>query len=407
MKNLNILFYLKTRKNSKGERQIYLRLTVDGKRKETSLNRSISAGRWDKHKQCGKGRTEDILSLNKLLNSTKQNLYQKQQEMVYNDEDITVETLMNKYLGIDEKVKNLIEVIKEDNKRTKNLVKDGTYRKYLALLNHVEEYLIYQYKVSDLNIKKVNYQFVDDFDYYLRTEKSIGNNTTVRYIKTLKKIIKSALNKGWIKTDPFVNYKVKFDKVKIDPLTEIEVQIIIDKKIENKRLAQVRDIFVFVCYTGLSYSDLAKLSNKHIVIGIDGKKWIKIYRTKTGELSSIPILPQAAIILEKYKDNPICINKGILLPVISNERYNAYLKEIGDICSITKNLTSHLARHTCGTLLANKLVSRESIGKILGQSDWRSTQHYAKTTDIRVSQEITKLIESESDKVDDSTKEAI
>lgn len=403
MKNLNILFYLKSRENSKGEHQIHLRLTVNGIRKENSLNRSISASRWDKHKQCGKGRTEDILILNKLLISAKQNLYQKQQEMIYNDDEITAETLMNKYLGIGEKVKYLIQVIKEDNQRTKNLVKGGTYRKYLALLTHVEEFLTFQYNVSDLNIKKLDYQFVENFDYYLRTEKSIGNNTTVRYVKTLRKIIKSALNRGWIKTDPFINYKVKFNKVIIEPLTETELQTIIDKNIEIKRLAQVRDVFVFVCYTGLSYSDLAKLSNKHIVIGIDRNKWIKIYRTKTGELSSIPLLPQAAKILEKYKDNPICISKGILLPVISNERYNAYLKEIGDICGISKNITSHLARHTCGTLLSNKLVSRESIGKILGQSDWRSTQHYAKTTDFRVAKEMNNLMKVEDVSSEEST----
>ncbi len=404
MGSITILFYLKNRKNSKGEHPIYLRLTVDGKRKETSLNRSIPFNKWDKHKQCGKGRTEDILSLNKFLSSTKQELYEKQQEMIYNEEDITAESLMNKFLGVGEKVKCLIEVLKEDNQRTKNLVKDGTFRKYLALLTHVEEFLIFQYKVSDLNIKKIDYQFVDNFDYYLRTEKSIGNNTTVRYVKTLKKIMQSALNKGWIKTDPFISYKVKFDKVTIEPLTEDEVQKIIDKIIDVKRLDQVRDLFVFVCFTGLSYSDLAKLSSKHIVLGIDGKKWIKIHRAKTGELSTIPILSQAAIILEKYKDNPACKNKGTLLPVLSNERYNAYLKEIGDICVISKNITSHLARHTCGTFLANKLVSRESIGKILGQSDWRSTAHYAKTTDIRVSQEMIKLMEVENLPSDKSMK---
>ncbi|MEL4457371.1 site-specific integrase [Lutimonas vermicola] len=393
MGSITILFYLKNRKNKKGECQIYLRLTVDGKRKETSLNRSILKSRWDKGKQCGKGRTEDILSLNKLLNSVKQSLYQKQQEMIYNAEDITVESLMNKYLGIGERIKHLMVVIKEDNQRTKNLVKEGTYRKYIALTNHVQEFLTFQYNVPDLNIKKIDYQFVDDFDYYLRTEKLIGNNTTVRYVKTLKKIIQSALNKGWIKTNPFINYKVKFDKVTIDPLTEEEVQIIRNKEIDIKRLDQVRDLFVFVCYTGLSYADLAKLSNKYIVTGIDGNKWIKIYRSKTGELSSVPILPQAAVILKKYENNPSCKNRGILLPVLSNERYNAYLKEIGTICGISKNLTTHLARHTCGTFLANKLISRETIGKILGQSDWRSTAHYAKTTDIRVSQEITELMD--------------
>ena len=327
--------------------------------------------------------------------------------MLYNDEDITVVTLMNKYLGIGEKVKCLIEVIKEDNQRTKNLVKDGTYRKYLALLTHVEEFLTFQYNVSDLNIKKIDYQFVDDFDYYLRTEKSIGNNTSIRYVKLLSKIIKSALNKGWIKSDPFVNYKAKQDKPDIEYLTEVELNSIQNKDFSITRLNQIRDVFVFACYTGLSYSDLEKLSNKHIVIGIDGNRWIKINRTKNGNLCSIPLLPQAKEILKEYENNPKCINKGILLPVISNERYNAYLKEIGNICGITKNLTTHVARHTCGTMFADKQISIETIAKILGHSDIKTTQIYAKITDYRIIQEISKLMDEDDSTKDKSTKEAV
>jgi len=173
MKNLIILIYLKSRENTKGERQIYLRLTVNGKRKETSLNRSILAKRSDNHKQCGKWKSEEILVLNKYLNSVTESFYRNHQEMIYNNEEVTSQALMNRYLGFGEKVKNIIEVIKEFNSRTKRFVSDGTYRKYIALLNHVKEFLIFQYKVSDLNMKKINYQFVEDFDFYLRTEKSV------------------------------------------------------------------------------------------------------------------------------------------------------------------------------------------------------------------------------------------
>lgn len=402
MSSLTILFYLKCRKNSKGEHPIYLRLTVNGKRKETSLNRSISIIRWDKHKQCGKGRTEDIVSLNKHLVSIKQNLYQKQQEMIYNDEDVTAETLMNKYLNKGEKGKFLIEIIRNESRKIKNLVSTGTYKKYQAFDKHVENYLKYEYNLCDINIKKINHQFVSNFDYYLRTEKGIGNNTTIRYVKTLQKFFNTALNNGWVSSNSFANYKVTFNKVERTKLTEVELNKIIDKKFAIDRLNRIRDIFVFACYSGLSFGDLQKFNENDIVIGMDGKKWIKIKRSKTGNSCSIPLLPKAEEILNMYKSDPVCKNKGVALPVISNERYNSYLKEIANLCSIDKKLTTHVARHTFATTVtSDKSVSIEVISKMLGHTQIKTTQIYAKTTEVRISNEMACLMDVKINLEDD------
>ncbi len=394
MDSITILFYLKSRENKSGERQIYLRLTVNGKRRETSLNRSISYSRWDKHRQCGKGRTEDIQRLNKLLDSTKNDIYDKQREMDYNDEDITAETLMNKFLGKGNRKRYLIELIKEESHKKKNLIGTGTYRKYKAFLHHIEKFLEFQYQVSDISIKKVDYEFISDFDYYIRTEKSIGNNTTVRYVKTLELFFNKAKNRGWVNTDPFVNYEGTLEKVERTILSEVELNLVISKTITIDRLKRIRDIFVFACFSGLSFGDLEKLNSNHIVIDMEGIKWIKIKRSKTGNSCSIPLLPQAEEILKKYKGDPQCLNKGVALPVISNERYNSYLKEIAVLCGIDKNLTTHVARHTFATTVSSdKGVSIEVISKMLGHTQLKTTQIYAKTTDVRIANEMAGLID--------------
>ncbi len=291
MKNVTILIYLKGRKNLKGENPIYIRITVDGMRKEKSLNRSIDPKKWDKNKQRGKGRTEEIRRLNEFLSSEIESIYSKRQELIYEEKNVTVETLMNLYSGIGEKSRNLIETIENENKRIKKLLECSTYKKYISLFNHVKKYLLFQYKVSDISLKIIDYEFVINFDYYLRTEKNIGNNATVKYVTTLRKIVKTALNKGWIDKDPFINYKVSKEKVEREFLTEHEINKIVNKNLHFERLSKVRDIFIFCIYTGLAYSDVKLLSKNDIIIGIDGEKWIKINRKKTNTVSNIPILP--------------------------------------------------------------------------------------------------------------------
>jgi len=392
MENVTILMYLKGRLNSKGERQIYLRITVDGKRKEKSLNRSVKSCNWNASKQRVKGSSESVRVLNEYLNSEINKVYSNRQELIHSKVKVTVESLMNKYKGVGERKHMLIEIFKNENKKNKNLLTTGTMKKYISLLNHVKEFLKFQYKVSDMNIKEVDFQFVSSFDYYLRTEKSVANNTTVKYVTTLKKIVKTALNNSWITKDPFLNYKVKKEKVETRYLTMDEIQTIYSKEITIPRLEMVRDVFIFCCYTGLAYVDALKLESDNIVMGMDKNLWIAINRQKTNTPSNIPILPIAQTIIDKYKNHPVALNSGKLLPVPSNQKMNAYLKEIGDICGIKKLLTSHLARHSfgCSVTLSNG-VPIETISKMMGHSNLNITSHYAKVLKSKISTDMAAL----------------
>jgi len=395
MRNLTILIYLKNRMNSKGEKPIYLRVTVDGKRKETSLNRSVAPKKWDQNKQRLKGNTEEVKILNKFLVSVEREINLSEQALVNNNIIVTIETLMNKYGGVEEKIHTLLEVFEYENKRIKRLVEAGTYKKYVTVLNHVKSYLTHQYKLTDIDIKKIDYQFVTDFDYYLRTEKNIANNSTIRIVNTLKKIVRATLDKGWIIKDPFLNYKVKKEKIETGFLTKAEIDTIYKKEFTVTRLDQVKDVFIVCCYTGLAYVDVRSLNKNNIVQNIDGTSWININRKKTGTSSKIPILPIVEQILDKYKDNPLVLNSDMLLPVPSNQKMNAYLKEIGDICGVKSVLTSHLGRHSYATSIAlpNGLPI-ETLAKIMGHKSLNMTLHYGKLLDTKLSSDVTKFRES-------------
>lgn len=380
-----MLIYLKSRTNSKGECQIYLRLTVDSKRKELSLNRSIDPKRWDKKRQRGKGNTEAILSLNKSLISIENKVHQSEQELVNKGLKLSVENLANQFTGIEEKSYNLIEVFEYENARIKKCVEIGTYKKYVAVLNNVKKYLLFQYKVSDIDIKCIDFQFVTDFDYFLRTERKISNNSAIRVVKTLQQIVKTTVDKGWLIKDPFANYKVRMEKKITGYLTKDEIDTIYNKKFSIKRLEQVKDVFIVSCYTGLAYVDVHLLNKNDIVTNLDGTSWISINRKKTNTICKIPILPLVAEIFDKYKDDPLVLNSEKLLPVPSNQKMNAYLKEIGDICSIKTNLTSHLARHSFATSIAlpNGLPI-ETLSKIMGHKSLNMTLHYGKLIETKL-----------------------
>jgi len=380
--------YLKSRKNAKGQNPIYLRVTVDGKRVEKSLNKSIDSKKWDKNKQRGKGSNEEVRILNQFLVSVEQEIYLSRQELINNKVDVNIESLMNRYLGVEEKTHTLIEVFKYENKRIKKLIEKGTYKKYVTVLNHTKNYLQHQYNIKDIDIRNIDYQFVIDFDYYLRTEKSIANNSTIRIVNTLKKIIRTALDKDWIDKDPFLNYKVKKEKVETRFLTQVEIDTIYKKEFKIKRLEQVRDVFIFCCYTGLAYIDVKLLSDNNIVNDIDGDSRIKINRKKTNTISKIPILPIAQEILDKYKDDPLVLNSGKLLPVLSNQKMNAYLKEIGDICEVKTMLNSHLARHSFATIALTNGLPVETLSKVMGHKSLNMTLHYAKLIDSKMSSDV-------------------
>ncbi len=247
----------------------------------------------------------------------------------------------------------------------------------------------WHYKTPDIAIREIDNEFVTSYEFYLRSEKSCCNNTTVKYLKNFKKIIRICLSNGWIDKDPFAAYKAKLNEVVPAFLTAEELQLISQKQFSIDRINQVRDIFLFSCYTGLAYADVKKLKRSEIIIGIDGQQWVFTSRQKTDTASRIPLLPVELEIMNRYAEHPQCIYEGRLLPVLSNQKMNAYLKEIGDLCGISKPFTYHTARHTFATTVTlSNGVPIETVSKMLGHKNIRTTQHYAKILDTKVSEDI-------------------
>ncbi len=403
-KTFGLLYYLKKSKvDTQGKCPIYLRITIDGKRTEISTKRIIEIEKWSIQANKAIGRTEDIRELNAYLDSLTTKVYQSQRDLIQDNKPVTTETLKNKFLGIEEKERTLITIFETHNKQVEKLVgrefSAGTLERYKTVSKHLQDFIKMQYKVSDVSIKKIDHQFITDFEFYLKTVRNCGHNSTIKYIKNFKKIVRIAIANNWINRDPFLNYKVRLKEVERQYLSEEEIQAMLDKDLHTNRLEQVRDIFVFCCFTGLAYSDVKKLTNDNLVFGIDGDKWIKVKRTKTDTRSNIPLLPTALEIIKKYENHPEAVTKGVLLPVLSNQKSNAYLKEIADLCGINKNLTTHLARHTFATTVTlSNGVPMESVSKMLGHKSLKTTQHYAKILDRKVSDDMAVLKQKFADK---------
>jgi len=410
--NISMLFYLKKQKSYSQEKApIYLRITVDGQRAEITTNRYCDASRWNSHGGRAIGTKENTKSLNSYLDNFLAKAYEAHRYLFENNKDITADSIKNQILGKSEKAHMLIETFHEHNRKMENLVglefASLTYKRYQVSLQHTQSFLQYKYKINDIDVTKIGTEFISEYDYYLRSVRKCNNNTTIKYIKNFGKIIRICLSNGWIIKNPFLNYKGRIKPVNPIHLTQQELQTLADKKFSIERLSLVRDIFLFCCFTGLAYIDVKKLKADEITTGIDGEQWIFTHRQKTSVRTAIPILPMAEKLIQKYKDHPICQNKNILLPVPSNQKMNAYLKEIADLCGINKSFTSHIARHTFATTVTlSNGVPIETVSQMLGHSSLRQTQHYAKILDLKVSQDMKLLkqrlsvaINNDSDKL--------
>ena len=396
-KTFSLLFYPKKSKiNSSGFVPIYLRITVDGTISEISTKRVVLPEKWNGEGQNANGNTEDIKLLNMHLKALEQKVYTVYHELLRENTSIDSTLIKSKLVGGHKRARMLIPIFSEHNKRMEQLIgkefAKGTLGRYETCLSHVQSFLKWKYSVTDIDIEKINYVFLNDFEFYLKTEKTCNNNSAVKYLKNFGKIIRICLRNGWISQDPFINYQSKYDEVTRVFLTEEELKVLKLKDLHNERLSQVRDIFLFSCYTGLAYIDTQKLTHNNISLGIDGGKWIITNRQKTKTQSNLPLLSQAERIIEKYKSHPSCVNTGKLLPVLSNQKMNAYLKEIAVLCGIDKDLTYHIARHTFATTVTlSNGVSIESVSKMLGHKNIKTTQHYAKILDKKVSDDMNAL----------------
>ena len=390
----SVLFYPRGNDVDKnGKSPIYLRITIDGKRSESSIKRKVLLSRWNTEGGKARGTTTDVRELNRYMDNIRNKIYRIHEKLSESDSIINAEIIKNIYLGKEQKYKMLLEIFQTHNDQVEKLIGNGfalgTAERYRTAKKHTEDYINLEYNLNDIPVKDVDHKFISGFEYYLKTERKCAHNTAIKYITNFKKIIRIAYANDWIRKDPFFNWKSRLKIVDREFLTEEEIQKMVDKKLHVLRLNHVKDIFIFCCFTGLAYSDVKKLSKDDIVIGIDGERWIKIKRTKTDTRSSIPILPTAEAIIEKYANQSDISNGGRLLPVLSNQKMNAYLKEIADLCEINKNLTFHLARHTFATTVTlTNGVPIESVSKMLGHKSLKTTQHYAKILDRKVSDDM-------------------
>jgi len=230
---------------------------------------------------------------------------------------------------------------------------DTSDRKYEVTRKHLQKFMQLKYNLTDISLKEIKNMFLCDFEIYLMTTVGCNANTTAKFMQFLKRIIIIARNNGMIATDPFANYKIHMTKVDRGYLTQEDIEKLLKKQFVIKRLELVRDIFVFSCFTGLAYIDVKNLTDKEIRTSFDSKLWIMTKRQKTNVQSNILLLDVPKMILEKYKGKAID-NK--LLPILSNQKINAYLKEIGDVCEIDKDITFHLARHTFATIVSFLII---------------------------------------------------
>ena len=393
----SVLFYPKRNDvNKEGKVPVYLRITLNGKRSELSIQHKVEIEHWNTGAGKAKGNTQEAKNLNRLMDTIKNKVYTHYRELVEKNKVISAKSLKNAYLGIEERNITLIEIFRNHNEQVRELVGReyafNTLKRYQTAFRHIKKFLKYQYNLDDISLKLINHEFITGFEFYLKSKRGCNHNSTTKYIKNFKKIIRIALANNWINTDPFLNYKVRLKEVEREFLSEEEVHRMLNKRLHILRLEQVRDVFMFCCYTGLSYADVKKMTKNDLVKGIDGEVWIKMNRTKTGTQTSIPLLPTALMILLKYKDSEELIIKDVLLPVLSNQKMNAYLKEIAVLCEISKNLTFHLARHTFATTITlTNGVPIESVSKMLGHKSLKTTQHYAKILDRKVSDDMSIL----------------
>ena len=385
---VSILFYAKRAKaNVSGLVPIYTRITINGKRIELSSNRFVEISKWSTEAGKMKGNSEEARSINSHLDMLRIQIIDMQMELVHKKIPVTIETLKSKILGVDERERMIIPIYQNHNNKIEDLIGNGyaygTLERFKISLKHLQEFIQWKYNLSDISINKIDYAFVTEFEFYLRSVKKCNNNTAVKYVRNFRKIIKICLDNDWLDKNPCSRYEGKMKEVERDFLTEEELNRIYNKRFSSERLTLVKDIFIFSCYTGLAYVDVKGLKKDHIAIGIDGEKWIFKNRQKTDTKSKIPLLPIALEIIQKYACHPRCLNEDSILPILTNQKMNAYLKEIGDLCDISKEITFHMARHTFATTVTlTNGVPIETVSKMLGHKNIQTTQHYANTKHI-------------------------
>jgi integrase len=407
-----LIFYTK-KANENGECRIYSRITINGKSVDLSTKRTVTKILWNSAKGMARGTSKEALELNDYLEQFRSGLVDAYQEAVIQQKPLTPDNIRNAFLGQDEAAHNFQDLFNYHNEHEKQVLTYGTMKNYYTTQKYVSLFLKKQKRVTDMDISQLSYKFIADFELFLRTFKKaddpqpLNNNGVMKHLERFKKMINMAVTIEWLEKDPFLKHKLKFINKERGYLTEEELVIVEQEELKTPTLNYVRDLFVFSCYTGLSYIDAINLTTDNISIGIDKEQWLITQRQKSAKPVKLPLLPAAAAIIAKHRLDPRAVSAGTLFRPITNQKLNAYLKDMGRDLSIAKNFSFHLARHTFATTvtLANG-VPIETVSKMLGHTKISTTQIYAKVIERKVSDDMKTLRERLNNKSKDSSSKA-
>ena len=394
----SILIWINSSRAKDNEAVLFARITVNQKRVNISLKRKVPINLWDKAKSKIKGNSQEARVINNYIDQTQSALFKAYQDLVTERKLITAEAIKARFFGTDQQYYSLQNIIDYHNTNFSHKLSKATLGLYVTTQTYLMEFVLKEYKTSDIYLRDLNYSFVVQFDNFLRgyklsrNKKRIGNNTIIKHIQRLRKMVTMAFHMEWIDRDPFVKYKPSFIKKEREFLSKEELESIENYSTDIERLDLVKDLFIFSSYTGIAYVDIMKLKKDNIILGIDGNKWIITKRQKTNTPVKVPILDQVQYLIDKYKNNLRAAVTNTLFPSLSNQKLNSYLKEIADACKIKKNLTFHMARHTFATTVTlTNGVPIETVSKILGHTKIATTQIYARVIERKVSDDMSAL----------------
>ena len=396
--NFTLSFWVNATRIKNNQVSVYGRITVNGKRANISLQRKVILSEWDSRRGRAKGNKQESRLLNRYLDQVKNRVYTAYDELIKEKAFICSQSIKARFLGEDNEEYSLLTLIDYHKTQMSESLTYGTFKNYFTTQKYIKLFLTNKRKIQDIYLSQLTYRFVVDFEKFLRSyvpsdhQKQMENNTVMKHIQRLRKMVTLAYKMEWIDKDPFIKFKPTYIKNEREFLREDELQKIIEREFDIERLILVKDLFIFSCYTGLSYIDVMQLNEDNIGLGIDGGKWIITNRQKTHNKVKIPLLPIAEILIKKYKGHIKTKKTKTLFPNISNQKLNSYLKEIADLSGIKKNLTFHIARHTFATTITlSNGVPIETVSKLLGHTKIATTQIYAKVIERKVSDDMASL----------------
>jgi len=377
-----------------------MRITIDSEIMEISTKRKCESRKWNKISGRMNVKEPAAGEFNSYLDTLQLKVFEAKRRLLEVDKPVTPENIKDVLLGksTGREKKMVLAVFQQHNDPMKSLIGKefaaGTLQRYEVSYRHTKSFIEYRYKKADLAITQLNFEFLTEYEFWLKSVRKCDHNSTIKYLSNFRKIVNRCLRSGWIEKDPFFGIKMAKREVERTALTEMELQTITEKPFSIERLSIVRDIFLFSCYTGLAYADVKKLKKSEIIVGQDNEQWLVSKRQKTDISARIPLLPAALTLIDRYKNHPQCLLTDQVLPVLSNQKMNAYLKEIADVCGISNALTFHIARHTFATTVTlSNGVPMETVSKMLGHRNLKTTQHYAKILDLKVSKDMKHLRE--------------